>query len=123
MAAHSRPSGVAEVVLKGEPGSTNAARQLRTSPGGRTPNSRRSRPELPPSSVTVTTAVMRVAASVPAIVGLGAQPFEHRREAGSAADSDDPRRRRALLARRADDAIAAARGAERLEDVDCGADS
>src|SRR5579884_1487353 len=31
--------------------------QLRISPGGRTSNSRRNRPELPPSSVTVTTAV------------------------------------------------------------------
>src|SRR5579863_4016387 len=32
--------------------------QLRMSPGGRTSNSRRRRPELPPSSVTVTMAVM-----------------------------------------------------------------
>src|ERR1044071_931869 len=32
--------------------------QLRISPGGSTSNSRRSRPELPPSSLTVTTAVM-----------------------------------------------------------------
>src|ERR1022692_111151 len=32
--------------------------QLRISPGGRTSNSRRSRPELPPSSVTVTMAVI-----------------------------------------------------------------
>src|SRR5204863_9716350 len=31
--------------------------QLRMSPGGRTSNSRRNRPELPPSSLTVTTAV------------------------------------------------------------------
>ena len=44
--------------LKGEFVSTKAARQLRTSPGGRTPNSWRSLPELPPSSVTVTTAVI-----------------------------------------------------------------
>lgn len=35
--------------------------QLRMSPGGRTSNSRRRRPELPPSSVTVTTAVMSMA--------------------------------------------------------------
>jgi hypothetical protein len=38
-----------------------AARQLRASPGGRTPRSRRRRPELPPSSVTVTMAVRRSA--------------------------------------------------------------
>jgi hypothetical protein len=37
--------------------SARAAMQLRTSPGGNTPSSRRSRPELPPSSATVTTAV------------------------------------------------------------------
>ena len=37
--------------------SASAAMQLRTSPGGRMPSSRRSRPELPPSSATVTTAV------------------------------------------------------------------
>jgi hypothetical protein len=36
--------------------------QLRMSPGGNTSNSRRSRPELPPSSVTVTTAVMSMGA-------------------------------------------------------------
>src|SRR6185295_17272499 len=35
--------------------SASAAMQLRMSPGGSTPNSRRSRPEEPPSSVTVTT--------------------------------------------------------------------
>ena len=34
-----------------------ATRQFRMSPGGSTSNSRRNRPELPPSSVTVTTAV------------------------------------------------------------------
>ena len=34
-----------------------AARQLRMSPGGSTPSSRRSTPELPPSSATVTMAV------------------------------------------------------------------
>src|SRR5271157_1713883 len=38
--------------------SLSATMQLRISPGGRTSNSRRSRPELPPSSVTVTMAVM-----------------------------------------------------------------
>ena len=37
--------------------------QLRMSPGGRTSNSRRNRPELPPSSVTVTMAVMSRAAT------------------------------------------------------------
>ena len=35
-----------------------AARQLRISPGGCTPSSRRSTPLLPPSSATVTIAVM-----------------------------------------------------------------
>src|SRR4051794_2961876 len=35
----------------------SAARAIRRSPGGRTPNSDRSRPEEPPSSATVTTAV------------------------------------------------------------------
>ena len=35
--------------------------QLRMSPGGSTSNSRRKRPELPPSSVTVTMAVMSTA--------------------------------------------------------------
>src|SRR5205823_1269389 len=35
--------------------------QLRISPGGRTSNSRRRRPELPPSSVTVTMAVISTA--------------------------------------------------------------
>ena len=38
--------------------SDSATMQLRISPGGRTSNSRRSRPELPPSSVTVTMAVI-----------------------------------------------------------------
>ncbi len=38
--------------------SESATMQLRISPGGRTLKSRRKRPELPPSSVTVTTAVM-----------------------------------------------------------------
>src|SRR6266545_363881 len=38
--------------------SARAAMQLRMSPGGSTPNSRRSRPEEPPSSVTVTTPVI-----------------------------------------------------------------
>src|SRR5205809_1244153 len=37
--------------------SASATRQSRMSPGGRMPSSRRSRPELPPSSNTVTTAV------------------------------------------------------------------
>src|SRR3954469_4070801 len=39
--------------------SARATMQLRMSPGGRTPNSCRSRPEEPPSSVTVTTPVRR----------------------------------------------------------------
>src|SRR4051794_29970952 len=43
-----------------------AAMQLRMSPGGSTPNSRRSRPEEPPSSVTVTTPVSWRSRSVPA---------------------------------------------------------
>src|ERR1017187_8274797 len=38
--------------------SLSATMQLRISPGGKTSNSRRSRPELPPSSVTVTMAVI-----------------------------------------------------------------
>ena len=38
--------------------SARATRQLRISPGGKIPNSERSLPELPPSSATVTTAVM-----------------------------------------------------------------
>ena len=36
----------------GELCDASAARQLRASPGGRMPNSRRIQPELPPSSVT-----------------------------------------------------------------------
>src|ERR1700753_2760325 len=39
--------------------------QLRMSPGGRTPSSRRRRPEEPPSSVTVTTPVSRLRRGVP----------------------------------------------------------
>jgi hypothetical protein len=35
--------------------------QLRMSPGGRTSNSRRKRPELPPSSLTATTATISTA--------------------------------------------------------------
>src|SRR4051794_3857219 len=42
-----------------------AAMQLRMSPGGSTPNSRRSRPDEPPSSVTVTTPVSWRSRSVP----------------------------------------------------------
>ena len=38
--------------------SASATMQLRKSPGGSTPSSRRRRPELPPSSATVTMAVM-----------------------------------------------------------------
>src|SRR5665811_1879040 len=38
--------------------SARATKQLRTSPGGRTPNSSRNLPDEPPSSVTVTTAVV-----------------------------------------------------------------
>ena len=38
--------------------SAKATRQFRISPGGSTPHSVRSRPELPPSSVTVTIAVI-----------------------------------------------------------------
>jgi len=38
--------------------------QLRISPGGRTSKSRRRRPELPPSSVTVTIAVMSTTPSL-----------------------------------------------------------
>src|SRR5450759_5251176 len=40
------------------PGAASATRHLRRSPGGRTSRSRRSRPEDPPSSATLTTAVM-----------------------------------------------------------------
>src|SRR5262249_13326763 len=39
--------------------------QLRMSPGGSTSNSRRSRPELPPSSLTVTIAVMSSCGAAP----------------------------------------------------------
>src|SRR4051794_23340629 len=45
--------------------SARAAMQLRMSPGGRTPNSLRSRPEEPPSSVTVTTPASWHRRSVP----------------------------------------------------------
>ena len=55
------------------------------SPGGSTPNSRRSRPELPPSSVTVTTAVT---VSVP----IGRLPARARR--GPRGRPGDPCRRR-----------------------------
>jgi hypothetical protein len=42
--------------------------QLRMSPGGRTSNSRRKRPELPPSSVTVTTAVISARGGIEALI-------------------------------------------------------
>src|SRR5436305_2822462 len=45
--------------------SASATMQLRMSPGGSTPNSRRSRPEEPPSSVTVTTPVSWASRGVP----------------------------------------------------------
>jgi len=41
----------------GESSDASAARQFRMSPGGSIPNCSRSRPELPPSSVTVAMAV------------------------------------------------------------------
>ncbi len=60
------------------------------SPGGSTPNSRRSRPELPPSSVTVTMAVTVSLALAPvSSLGMGAESLEHGREASAAADRDD----------------------------------
>ena len=48
--------------------------QLRTSPGGRTPSSRRRTPELPPSSVTVTTAVTSAVPPPPSAGGAGGIP-------------------------------------------------
>ena len=57
------------------------------SPGGSTPNSRRSRPELPPSSVTVTTAVNVVCRSpMPRCLRVGAESLEDGREPRASAD-------------------------------------
>ena len=57
--------------------SESATRQFRISPGGRTSNSLRSRPELPPSSVTVTTAaISRQEGSVAAAVWSGTYCFK-----------------------------------------------
>jgi len=49
--------------------------QLRMSPGGSTPCERRSRPELPPSSLMVTTAVMSTPGSPSLGSALRASPF------------------------------------------------
>ena len=65
----------------------SAARAMRRSPGGRAASSARSRPELPPSSATVTTAV---SASV-----TRAQRRQRDGQPVPAAQRDDPRRPRA----------------------------
>ena len=61
--------------------SARATRQLRMSPGGSTPSSRRSRPDEPPSSATVTIAVMSR--------GRRLRPAQQRREARAAAERRD----------------------------------
>ena len=60
------------------------------SPGGSTPNSRRSRPELPPSSVTVTIAVT-VSADIQASPVQCAEALEDGWEASASADRYDAR--------------------------------
>ena len=70
--------------------------QFLMSPGGRTSKSRRRRPELPPSSVTVTTVV--ISRSILLSDGrLGKsdvllQAVKQRRQAGATADSNDSKR-------------------------------
>ena len=55
-----RRSGTGTAASISGSASASATMQLRKSPGGSMPSSRRSRPELPPSSATVTMAVMLV---------------------------------------------------------------
>ena len=72
---------------------SSATMQLRMSPGGSTSNSRRRRPELPPSSLTVTIAVMsRSGAVESAALRILLQTLQERREAGAPADRDDAQR-------------------------------
>ena len=70
--------------------------QLRMSPGGRTSNSRRSRPELPPSSVTVTMAVMSMGGDEKRggclWLRIFLEPVEQGGEAGASADRHDAKR-------------------------------
>src|ERR1017187_4092727 len=69
--------------------SLRATMQLRMSPGGSTSNSRRRRPELPPSSVTVTMAVMSTeGVAGPGGPGVVLQPLQDTGQSGAAADGD-----------------------------------
>ena len=72
----------------------SATRQLRMSPGGSTPRERRSRPELPPSSLMATTAVMSRPGSPSFGSARRARPREHHGQPRPAAHGDDPRRPR-----------------------------
>src|SRR5580700_11343339 len=68
----------------------SATMQLRMSPGGSMRFSRRRRPELPPSSVTVTMAARSVMGrSLVRASDVFFEAAEERREAGAAAESDD----------------------------------
>ena len=69
----------------------SATMQLRISPGGSTSNSRRSRPELPPSSVTVTIAVMSRSGSRSGL-RVAFQALQQRGKARAAADRDNAQR-------------------------------
>ena len=84
-AAARRPSAGAR------PPPASAASAMRRSPGGSTPSSRRMRPDEPPSSATVTTAV--------SVVGEPAQRRQRRVQPVPAAQGDRTNRRRATHAR------------------------
>ena len=80
--------------------SASAAMQLRMSPTGAMPSSWRSLPDEPPSSATVTTAVMLLRRLL--------QAAQERGQAGAAADGHDarPARQRALLVDQLDERLA-----------------
>ena len=91
--------------------SASAAMQARTSPGGRTPSSRRRTPEEPPSSATVTMAVRLPVYSL--------RPRRSVREAGAAADRDDLRAaaQEALRVDGVHDAVRRGRGWGRAREI------